>query len=265
MQFDAQADIYDQRTGLGANTAQNIASALEAMIRPYLTGQFLEIGAGTGEIGCCLQDFTIPYAGMDLSAGMLDVYRQRYPSAADVPELIQTDANQAWPFAAHSVSVFFSSRAMHQLDHNNVLQQLELLADPAGAILILGNVKRSKKSAKAIMRKAMHKALNEFGLQEKSGQSNRNLLFTTLEQQGGEKLTPVTASRWPVSHAPIDSIYSWQSVDGIAGQAVEPAIKTKILDAVMLRAQEKFTDLNLALEAEETYELNAMKLPYNLK
>lgn len=263
MQFDAQADIYDERTGLGAKTAQNIATALGQMIQPYLTGQFLEIGAGTGEIGCCLQELGIPYAGMDLSAGMLDVYRQRYQLAEDVPELMQTDANQAWPFAPKSVSVFFSSRAMHQLDHDNVLKQLELLADPAGAILVLGNVKRSKTSVKAIMRKTMHKALNEFGLQEKSGQSNRNLLFSTLEQLGGIKLAPVTASRWQVSHTPMASIQSWQSVDGIAGQAVEPDVKTQILAAVTRQAQEKFTDLEQALEAEETYELNAIKLSYN--
>ncbi len=265
MQFDAQADIYDKRTGLGEKTAQHIATALGKMIQPYLTGQFLEIGAGTGEIGCCLQSLGIPYAGMDLSSGMLDVYRQRYKSADDIPELIQADANAAWPFAEHSVSVFFSSRAMHQLDHDNVLKQLERLAAPAGAILILGNVKRSKKSAKAIMRKEMHRVLNEFGLQEKSGQSNRKLLFEIIEQQGGERLAAVTASRWQVSHAAIESIQSWKSVDGIAGQAVAPDIKEKILDAVILRAQTIFSDLEQTLEAQETYELNAINLPFNEK
>jgi ubiquinone/menaquinone biosynthesis C-methylase UbiE len=261
MQFNEQADIYDERTGLGEKTAQNIAVALKHMIEPYLTGQFLEIGAGTGEIGFFLQGLAIPYAGIDLSDGMLDVYRNRYQNIEDAPHLIQTDGNDSWPFDNKSVSVFFSSRAMHQLDQKNVLTQLQNLSDPKGAVLILGNVKRDKKSAKAIMRKEMHKILNELGLKEKSGQSNRNQLFEAIEKQGGERLKPVTASRWQVSHAPINSINSWKKVDGIAGQTVEPAIKQQILESLILKAQDEFPNINQTLETEESYELNAIRLP----
>lgn len=262
MQFDEQADIYDKRTGLGEKTAKNIAISLNNMIEPYLTGQFLEIGAGTGEIGYFLQNLAIPYVGIDLSNGMLDIYRKRFEQKSQTPHLIQTDANEAWPCEKNSVSVFFSSRAMHQLDHQNVLRQLETLSVPDSSILVLGNVKRNKKSVKAIMRKEMHTILNEFGLKEKSGQSNRNFLFDVLEKQGGERLEPVTASRWKVSHSPIQSINSWTKVDGIAGQTVEPTVKKQILERLRSKAEDIFTDLNQALETEETYELNAIKLPY---
>ncbi|MCF6204147.1 MAG: methyltransferase domain-containing protein [Methylococcaceae bacterium] len=263
MQFDDQADIYDKRTGLGEKTAQKIAATVNQMIKPYLKGQFLEIGAGTGEIGYFLQDLPIPYIGIDLSNGMLEIYRQRFKEQKNRPRLIQMDGNAIWPLQNGSVSVFFSSRAMHQLDHEHVLNQLKKLAVPTSSLLILGNVKRSKISTKTIMRKEMHSLLNNFGLKEKSGQSNRNLLFDALEKQGGERLPSITASRWLVSHAPIDSIESWKNVDGIAGQAIDQKLKTKILDSLILRAKEKFTDLHLAMETEETYELNAIKLPYN--
>jgi len=263
MQFDDQADIYDKRTGLGEKTAQSIAASLDQMIQPHLAGQFLEIGAGTGEIGFFLQNLPIPYVGIDLSAGMLDVYRKRFDQQQNMPHLIQTDGNEQWPFEQGTVSVFFSSRAMHQLNQQNVLKQLERLSSPSGSILILGNVKRNKKSVKTIMRKQMHQVLNEFGLKEKSGQSNRDQLFEIIEQHGGERLDPVITSRWKVSHAPIDSINSWQNVDGIAGQSVDQALKTQILETLIVRAKEQFNDLNQALEAEETYELNAIKLPYN--
>ncbi len=262
MQFDDQSDIYDKRTGLGKKTAQKIATSVNQMIKPYLKGQFLEIGAGTGEIGYFLQDLPVPYIGIDLSNGMLDIYRQRFKEQENSPQLIQMDGNTTWPLQNGSVSVFFSSRAMHQLNHEHVLKQLKKLAVPASSLLILGNVKRSKQSTKTIMRKEMHNILNNFGLKEKSGQSNRKLLFDAIEQQGGEKLPSVIASRWLVSHAPIDSIESWKSVDGIAGQPVDKKLKNEILDSLILRAKEKFTDLNKALETEETYELNAIKLPY---
>lgn len=262
MYFDKQADIYDKRTGLGEKTVQNIAVSIEKIIQPYHNGQFLDIGAGTGEIGYFLQDLVIPYTGIDLSKEMLNVYRNRFDDDKKIPHLIQMDGNTPWPLKEHSVSVFFSSRAMHQLDHKHVLNQLEKLASRP-SILILGNVKRNKNSTKSIMRKKMHNALKEFGIKEKSGQSNRKILFDAIEQQGGERLPTITTSRWQVNHAPIDSINSWESVDGIAGQSVDPSIKTQILETLALQAQEIFTDLNQALETEETYELNAITLPYN--
>ena len=261
MHFDKQADIYDKRTGLGEKTVQNIALSVEKMIQPYLNGQFLDIGAGTGEIGYFLQDLAIPYIGLDLSKEMLNIYRNRFYIDKKKPHLIQMDGNTPWPLKDNSVSVFFSSRAMHQLEHEHVLNQLKKLAS-SPSVLILGNVKRSKNSPKSIMRKEMHNLLKEFGIKEKSGQSNRNIIFDTIEQQGGEKLPAVTASHWKVSHAPIDSITSWKKVDGIAGQAVNSSIKTQILETLAIKAQEKFTDLNQALETEETYELNAITLPY---
>jgi ubiquinone/menaquinone biosynthesis C-methylase UbiE len=260
MQFDTQADYYDQRTGLGEDIVQAIALAIDELSAPYRDGQLLDIGAGTGEIGFYLAKLPLRYTGIDLSEGMLAVYRARYANLSDVPELIHTDANLPWPLPERSVSVFFSSRALHQLDHAHVLGQLARLAAPTGAVLILGNVKRSEQSAKAMMRKAMHKVLASYGLTENSGQTHRRQLFTALSQQGAVQLPPVTAARWLVRNAPIDSIKSWESVDGIAGNAVDAATKTKILDTLMETAQALFTDLSQAVESEEVYELNVIKL-----
>lgn len=262
MQFDNQADIYDKRTGLGQETAQKIALSIEQMLQPYLGGRFLEIGAGTGEIGYFLQNLSLPYTGIDLSKGMLDVYRQRFKVGEKTPDLIQMDGNTPWPVSDKSISVFFSSRAMHQLDAKHVLEQLKQLSFSPSSLLILGNVKRPKSSPKSIMRKEMHKVLNDFGLKEKSGQSNRQLLFDALELQGGEKLPPVTFSRWQVSYAPIDSLMSWEKVDGIAGQAVDLALKKEILNTLKQHAEKIFSDLHTPQETEESYELNAIKLPY---
>jgi hypothetical protein len=113
------------------------------------------------------------------------------------------------------------------------------------------------------MRKKMHKVLNSFGLSEKSGQTNRSQLFDALTKQGAERLPPVSAARWWVSHAPMDSITSWESVDGIAGQVIDAELKAKILKMLFMEAQSLFTDLHKALETEETYELNAIKLHFN--
>jgi len=263
MQFDTQADYYDKRAGLGDDTAKAIAAAVCQLAAPYLGGRFLDIGAGTGEIGYFLQELPLPYIGIDLSKGMLDVYRSRFTDPAKIPQLIQMDANLPWPLPEQSVSVFFSSRALHQLELHHVLAQLARLSSPQGALLVLGNVKRPEDSPKAIMRKHMHKVLNSFGLSEKSGQSNRRQLFDALTQQGAERLPPVTAARWSVSHAPMDSINSWESVDGIAGQDVDPELKAQVLKMLYMEAQSLFTDLHKALETEETYELNAIKLHFN--
>ncbi len=261
MKFDIQANIYDSRTGLGENIASKIATALEELIKPYSDGIFLDIGAGTGEIGFYLQNLEIPYVGIDLSAGMLDIYRKRFKEQSHHPTLIQTDGNIPWPLDDTSVSVFFSSRAMHQLNRKHVINELKRLSIPHGSILILGNIKRSQNSAKTVMRREMHQILNEFGLKEKSGQSNRKKLFETLEKEGGERLEPITVASWLSSHAPIESINSWKIVDGIAGQEINTHLKRQILDKLEIRMQQLFPDPNQPVEAEESYELNVIKLP----
>ncbi len=261
MQFDQQADIYDERTGLGKQTAFNVSRTLAKIAHPYSSGLLLEIGAGTGEIGYFLQDINLPYIGIDLSAGMLDVYRKRFIHSADTPTLIQTDANNFWPIEEHSVSVFFSSRAMHHLKREHVINEIFRLSIPQHSILVLGHVKRNKNSIKTIMRQEMHKILHSYGYQEKSGQSNRKKLFELLQKKGATTMQPVIASHWKASHAPIDSINSWRVVDGIAGNEISHQLKTTILDKLEQRARSLFTDLNHAVEEEEYYELNAIKLP----
>lgn len=263
MQFDNQADNYDQRTGLGEAAAKQIAAAVKSLIAPYLNGTLLEIGAGTGEIGYYLQDLDLPYAGIDLSSEMLRHFRGRFSTGEDLPRLIQMDGNEPWPLPEQSVSVFFSSRAMHQLDHQHVLGQLAKLATPAGALLILGNTQRNAKSSKAIMRNEMHKLLNAFGLSEKSGQSNRKQLFEALEQQGCQRLPTLVAARWQAQHAAIESIQSWASVEGIAGLTIDPALKTQVLELLQINAGKIFTDIHQVQETEEIYELNAIKLTFN--
>jgi hypothetical protein len=112
------------------------------------------------------------------------------------------------------------------------------------------------------MREEMHKVLNEFGIKEKSGQSNRKVLFDAIEKQGGKRLSPVTVTTWSVSHAPIDSLMSWVKVDGIAGQKLDPDLKAIVLERLVQKAEKKFFNLNRAFENEETYVLNAITLPY---
>ncbi len=260
MQFDSQSEIYDQRTGLGVNTAQKVAQAIHKIAEELSEkGLILEIGAGTGEIGAELFPLTPQYIGFDLSKGMLKMYQNRLDDPGR-PPLVQADGNQPWPFKEASVSVFFSSRAIHQLDRQHVLNQLNRLANRDQALLILGNVKRSGDAVKTVVRKQMHQILNLYGIQEKSGQSNRKALFSAIKQQGGVAIPAITVNRWQVSHAPIDSIKSWQKVDGLAGRDIDPAMKNKILETLETQLQTLYPNLHTPIASEESYELNAIKL-----
>lgn len=262
LQFDDQAGIYDKRTGLGASVVKQIARSVADYCRSYDDGLLLEVGAGTGEIGYFLQDIPLPYLGMDVSQGMLHQFRKRYETPQDVPQLVHTDANQHWPLEDQSVSVVFSSRAMHQLQHDHVVNELKRVCRP-DAILILGNVKRDPQAVKTVMRKEMHKLLNQHGLQEKSGQSHRKQLFSTLHAQGAMRQSPITAARWTVNNTPIDSINSWKNVDGIAGLEVNEAFKHQLLDRLQQKCESLYNDLSQPVESEEKYELNAITLNFN--
>src|SRR5205823_5093839 len=75
--FDLQADTYDRRMGLPEQDCQAIVRAVLALAHVQPHDLLLEIGAGTGMIGTWFAQQPLHYVGLDLSRGMLAVFRQR--------------------------------------------------------------------------------------------------------------------------------------------------------------------------------------------
>ena len=131
--FDEQAPRYDARVGLPESVSAAVARAVVERANVGAVDLVLELGAGTGEIGVCLDRLPIRYVGLDASAAMLDLFRAKASPAA--PSLIVADCDRPWPLPDGSVSVVFASRVIHLLQPGHVALEPERVMPMASAVI----------------------------------------------------------------------------------------------------------------------------------
>ena len=102
--FDPQALEFDRRAGIPGAAVSAVARSLLEITRLDPLDLFLELGAGTGEIGAALAAAGVRYAGLDLSLGMLRVFQGRRAPGL----LVQADADRPWPIRAGAVRAVFA-------------------------------------------------------------------------------------------------------------------------------------------------------------
>jgi ubiquinone/menaquinone biosynthesis C-methylase UbiE len=92
--FDRQAERFDRRAGLAPGVAREVAMALVRTVSLRADDVVLEIGAGTGAIGCELLQLGPRYVGLDLSHRMLDVFRRKLVSCLRGSQSKASDAGE---------------------------------------------------------------------------------------------------------------------------------------------------------------------------
>ncbi len=261
IRFDEQAETFDLRAGLADEICRDIANVLKQLIQPLPADKLLDIGAGTGRIGVHIAKIPLHYIGMDISAAMLDVFRDRIQTKNTTIELVCADANQNWPISDHSVRIIFSSRAIHWLAIDHVVKELFRVTSKKGAVFITGRVEREKDSVRTAMRRKMRELLKEQGIDSLSGEAHGKQLFSACFSRGAlRKIDPLIASRWTVSHSPLNSLESWRMKPGLAGRTVPLQIKNKILNRLETWAEKIYGSLDTTLASEETYILEGVWL-----
>ena len=259
--FDNQAEHFDRRAGLPEAVCQAVAQAVVEMAGTPRGGLLLEVGAGTGLIGQHLQKLPIRYVGFDISSPMLQVFRKRLlPLGAEV-ELIEADGNRRWPVPDASTAIIFSSRALHLLDQKHVYHEVFRAATTHGWALITGRVHRDVDSMKAEMARQMRQFLQELGMQGRGGEHIRQELFDRFCACGGVLLEPVTAATWEREYTPLQTIESWESIQGLAGISVSAEVKQTVLERVRRWAVQRYDDLRRPFVVREMYLLEGVKIP----
>jgi len=255
--FDSQAAQYDERTGLPEPQCQAIVQAVLTLTEAQAGDLILELGAGTGQIGTWFMQSSLCYIGIDISRAMLDQFRQRLLRNA-AGWLIHSDANQAWPINDRSVRIIFSSRALHCLSLDHVIRESLRVARPDGAMLVIGRIRREPNSIAARMQQEMHRRLQQYGLEEQSGNRHQKRLIERFRQLGADILEPVTAVRRTVKRAPQKSLESWQNKSGLAGIDLPADIKRSVLEQLRSWAGTEFGDLQKSVESAESYLLQGI-------
>ena len=253
--FDAQAAEFDRRVGLPEEDCRGIAAAVLSLAGiDGSGGRVVEIGAGTGMIGRWFLDHPVRYAGLDLSRGMLEVFRRRVPDGAP---LVQADGARMWPFPDGSLRAVFSSRAIHLLPLEHVVEELFRTAAP-GAACVLGWVERDPESVKARMSREMQRRLRELGFPARSAGSRR--VLKACRERGAADLPKTVVARWPARHHARRSLEDWRSKDGLGGIVLPPGVQDEVLRGLEAWAEETFGGLDTALETEDAYVLEGVRL-----
>ncbi len=296
--FEGQADGFDRRAGLPPEAAARVARAVAEVARPFLEersdapgspGLLLEIGAGTGVVGADLAGLVPRYLGMDLSGAMLWRFRDKLSGSApgrdpdrDRPRalLVRADADAGWPLPSAlppggpdrpgarrvgertvRVGAFFLSRSAHLLASEHLTAEILRVADPRGAVLVLGAVRREPGSVRSRMRHTMRHLLSERGIEGRSRERSHERLAVLVETGGGRRETPRATAVWDRTERPAEALAAWRGKPGLAGRQVSPALQEEVLERLEDWAREEWGDLHRPHTSTARYELTVLRLP----
>lgn len=258
--FDEQAGSFDQRAGLPASASDSIARELVRLAQVAPDDVVLEVGAGTGQIGLALCELPLCYVGFDASAAMLDVFKRRLRESGRPVSLIHTDGNDRWPAEDGSVKVVFSSRAVHLLRVEHVVEEVFRVASPIEAMLVLGRRQREKRSLRARLRQEMRERLQQLGYASRDGQEQERQILEACVRRGAVPLERRVVATWPVQHSAAQVLASWREKSGLAGLEVRAEVKEQVLSQLVVWAKEVFGSLETVQSAEEKYVLDGVRL-----
>ncbi|MEJ0074489.1 MAG: class I SAM-dependent methyltransferase [Alphaproteobacteria bacterium] len=88
--FDPVAPTFDEHRTLPAGVPEKVRAAIMSATDAR-DARYLDIGAGSGRFGAAFADARDDYVGLDLSAGMLQAFRQRSVGETGAPRLVQAD------------------------------------------------------------------------------------------------------------------------------------------------------------------------------
>jgi SAM-dependent methyltransferase len=233
--FESQADTFDRRKGLSPAVAADVAREVLDSAGAGTGDLVVELGAGTGEIGCHIPPFA-RYVGIDGSSAMLDAFRARAPEAT----LVHADADDDWPVRSSSATAVFASRAAHLLDVEHLVAEVGRVCRPGGTFL-LGRVQRDPEAVRSRLRHERRRLLGK----GRSGEQASEHVLDRLAAAGARRLTTRVVASWPTRVSPAQVLAGWDS-EG---------------ERLRAWAEREFGDLDRVHESTEQYVLAGTRLP----
>jgi len=260
MLFEDQALSFDDRAGLPPGASEAVARAFADMVGLDEGKTLLEIGPGTGQLSLPLLQWPIRYIGVDRSSAMIDVFRSKVEAAGLKADLIVADGNERWPVEDASVDIVFSSRSLHLLEPYHVVAEIRRVLKSAGGWLVVGRMRRSHDSIKAVLRRRMRWLLEERGYRGRGRRSEAEDIFAVLECDGGRRFPRLDAARWLVSRRPSEALAEWEGKEGLDGLAVPDEVKDDVMAELRSYAEQEYGDLERPLKEWDTFALIAIDL-----
>merc|ERR1712117_638209 len=171
-------------------------------------------------------------------------------------ELKQADANKILPVADSSTETIFSSRTIHLLELEHIVNESFRIAHRKGAVFLMGKTQRQADSVRETMRKKMRNILQEHGLSQRQKEQKHSQLQDLFIERNSTRIDPIE-----VSSTPQQSIDSWHQKEGLAGINPPTAVKESVLSELATWAETKFSSLETAIESKEAYIIEGFFIP----
>jgi ubiquinone/menaquinone biosynthesis C-methylase UbiE len=256
--FNEQATRYDARVGLPESAAAAVAAEIMAWAGLQAEDLVLELGAGTGEIGMHLVQLPVRYLGVDNSAEMLRLFREKlgeWPAS-----LLLADASQLWPLDDHAVSVICASRVIHLLDAKHVASETLRVCRPGGW-LMLGRVLRDGDGVKERLRRRRLELLQQAGVGPLRGREGARRVIEHCLSAGAESMERRVVAEWSGAISPAEVIAGWTSLSRMGSVAVDPVSRQEILAELQDWARAELGDLDQPETYRERYAIECVRLP----
>ena len=256
--FDEQATRYDARVGLPESAAAAVAAGIKAFAGLQAEDLVLELGAGTGEIGMHLVHLPVRYLGIDNSAEMLRLFRDKL--GEQPASLLLADASHVWPLDDHAASVVFASRVIHLLDAKHVASETLRVCRPGGW-LMLGRVLRDGDGVKERLRRRRLELLQQAGVGPLRGREGARRVIEHCLSAGAESMERRVVAEWSGAISPAEVIAGWTSLSRMGSVAVDPVSRQEILAELQDWARAELGDLDQPETYRERYAIECVRLP----
>lgn len=252
--FDDQADAFDKRVGLPTSVPEKVAAALVGFAGLGSQSAWVEIGAGTGEIGAQVSGRVARYAGVDRSFPMLTSFRPR-----GVARAVLADGNAPWPFPDGSVDAVFGFRSLHHIRPGHLAAEVDRITRGRTAAVVAGGILRDDAGVKEQMRRHMRQLLKARGLRGREGGRGKADWKPELEAGGWRSAGTLQVAEWETAPSPGQCLRSWAGKAGLAGLEMDVDLKAEVLRELEAWAKERFGDLETGRTEREVAVLEAFR------
>ena len=135
--WDACGAAFDRYTSTEDSYSENVERpAIESLLGDLSDARVLDLGCGAATYGTRLAARGARVVGVDLSATMLELARERARTSGVALELLAADIGKPLPFADAHFDLVFTATALHYvLDLRAVMREVARLLRPHGRLL----------------------------------------------------------------------------------------------------------------------------------
>jgi predicted TPR repeat methyltransferase len=256
MWFDGQAREFDDSAGLEPEVGRRVAEAIVTLSSAAGDDLILDIGAGTGTIGCHFQTLPHRYVALEHSREMLSVFQRKVEPLPSHMLLVEADGDESWPVADRSAKVVFASRVIHHLNLRHFLEETARVACRGGCLLF-GSIKRDPDSLPNRLKQRKRTLLVEHGLSIGSGDDSVRQVLDAACAMGATALPATTVAHWTRTTTPREILNSWegkpQLTSSAAGRGMSPKQREATVNTLREWTLAEYGDLDHPQEFTQEY------------